>query len=96
VKRANYKDACYWIAVNDNAGNGDTLEEIEQYITVALIADMWRKPEAQVARDVLNERTRHARVEAGLVATVRPSEKVLRSCFVHGDHLSETCPRCNA
>jgi hypothetical protein len=54
--RASYREAVEWIANNDNAGNGDTVEEIAEYISTALISDLWRKDALDVARDVARKR----------------------------------------
>ena len=54
--RASYREAVEWIAENDNAGNGDTLDEIAAYISTALVADLWRKDAADVARDIMRRR----------------------------------------
>lgn len=34
--------AINWIAFNDNDGNGDSAQGISEYISVALVADVWR------------------------------------------------------
>ena len=60
MRRARYKDAIEWIAANDNAGNGDSLDEIAAYISVALVADVWGVPDGVVA-----EAVRAARHRAG-------------------------------
>jgi hypothetical protein len=58
MKRPSYHDACYWIAVNDNPGNGDGLEEVTGYITVAMLADIWGLDTEKVGRDVYGTRKR--------------------------------------
>lgn len=54
--RASYRHAVQWIAVNDNAGNGDTEEEVRGYVTTGLVADLFGKTDEQVARDVMRAR----------------------------------------
>ena len=58
MKRPSYHEACYWIAANDNAGNGDSLEEVTDYITVAMLADIWGLNVEKVGRDVWGTRQR--------------------------------------
>ena len=55
------KLAVDWIAANDNAGNGDSVEEIQDYMTVMLVADVFGKAVENVALKVAE-----ARVKAGL------------------------------
>lgn len=55
---ARYKDAVEWIALNDNSASYDTSEEIRGYLSVALVADVWRKTDAEVADDVEQARMR--------------------------------------
>ena len=38
MKRAGYREAIHWIALNDSAGNGDTTMEIAEYVTTLLVA----------------------------------------------------------
>ena len=56
MKRASYREAVQWIAFNDNAGNGDTQEEVAMYITVLLIADIFDVEPDKVASDVCKVR----------------------------------------
>ena len=65
MKRPSYHEACLWIAVNDNAGNGDSLEEVTDYITVAMLADIWGLETEKVGRDVWGTRKRIEDAEAG-------------------------------
>jgi len=60
--RANYTNAVTWIAYNDDDSVLD-LQAIEQSITVALVADLFKKGDVeQVAVDV--QKIREARVAA--------------------------------
>lgn len=51
-KRPSYYAACQWIADNDNPGAEAGLEEIQDYLTVCLVADIFGKTTKQVARAV--------------------------------------------
>lgn len=55
---AKYKDAVAWIAYNDEDSlrTPDDLPTIEGMLTVLLVADLWGKPQREVARAVLRER----------------------------------------
>lgn len=50
---ANLKAAVQWIALNDNAGEKDTVEDTAGYLTVALVADIFGKDTTEVARKVV-------------------------------------------
>jgi len=58
MKRASYRDSVRWIAGNDNAGNGDDHTEVSEYITTALIADIFGTDVDRVATDVMRERAK--------------------------------------
>jgi len=47
-----YKRAVAWIAWNDNDGDGGDEELIANYLSTALVADLFGKPVEQVARKV--------------------------------------------
>lgn len=53
LKRASYREAVYWIAGNDNAGNGDNETQVSEYITTSLIADLFGTTVERVARDIM-------------------------------------------
>lgn len=60
---ASYKDAIHWIAHNDSAGDtpssmtwDEALAGVDNLVTVCLVADVFNKPEAMVAEDVLRAR----------------------------------------
>lgn len=55
-KRANWHDAYRWIAHNDNAGSGDSKEQIRGYVSVALVADLWNVTTEHVANCVAQQR----------------------------------------
>ena len=67
MKKQGYKFGVAWIARNDNAGNGDGVAEIAEYVTVLLLADLFGKTEAAVAADVFKAR------EAGVLWPVTKS-----------------------
>lgn len=50
-----YFDAIKWIALNDSAGEDDAqnVEAVSGLVTVALIADLFCKPDDEVATDVV-------------------------------------------
>ena len=52
MKRQGYKYGVEWIAANDNAGNGDSLEDIAGYVTTLLLADLFGKKPQKVAEDI--------------------------------------------
>lgn len=60
MKRPSYHEATYYIAANDNYGNGDELEQIAQYVSVVLVAELWGLDVMKVARDVSGTRGRIA------------------------------------
>ena len=66
MKRASYKEAIAWIAVND--GSGDTewldLEHVRYMLTVALVADLFGKDSEDVAKAVIKYRKIHWEYDA--------------------------------
>jgi hypothetical protein len=61
VKRASYRDGIAWIALNDNAGSDDGVEDIAGYISTCLLADLFEKNTADVAKAILRYRQKHIR-----------------------------------
>jgi hypothetical protein len=61
MKRPSYHEATYYIAANDNYGNGDELEQVAAYVSVVLVAELWGLDVLKVARDVIGTRVRIAR-----------------------------------
>lgn len=55
--RASYERAIGWIADNDEPGEYD-IDTMASLISVVLVADLWGKDPARVARDVVNRRKR--------------------------------------
>jgi len=60
MKRASYREAVRWIAGNDNDGNGDDLTTVSEYISTALVADVFGTDVDRVAADVMRERAKVA------------------------------------
>lgn len=56
TKRPTYADAITWIADNDNAGSGESVETIQGYLTVQLVADLFGASTNDVAVDVERHR----------------------------------------
>jgi hypothetical protein len=58
VKREGYRFAVRWIAENDDAGSPDARDEdtVAGYITTLLVADMFHKSPAEVAKDIIRSR----------------------------------------
>lgn len=61
--RGGYREAVTWIALNDNAGNGDAIDDIAGYISTCLVADLFRKEPYIVACAIMRERQRIERDE---------------------------------
>lgn len=61
MKRASYREACHWIAFNDDAAAGANEEEIGGYVTTLLVADIFSVEPERVARDVARIRNRKER-----------------------------------
>lgn len=57
-QRPSYREAVAWIALNDNAGGGDSPEWIAGYVTTGLVADLFGCPQEEVAADVARVRRR--------------------------------------
>lgn len=55
MKRASYREAVAWIALNDGNGDVDRLDarDIVGMISIALIADIFDVPQIKVATDVV-------------------------------------------
>ena len=57
TKRASYREAVQWIAVNDEPGEKD-VEVMQGMISVCLVADIFGADQAVVAKDVMRARER--------------------------------------
>jgi len=58
MKRASYRMAVAWIALNDAAGDDDPADVLEGLVSVALVADLFEVAQGKVATDVLSVRRR--------------------------------------
>jgi hypothetical protein len=58
MKRASYRFAVEWIALNDDAVEMDS-EEVAASISVALVADLFGVDPEKVAADVIRFREKH-------------------------------------
>lgn len=58
MKRASYRHAVQWIALNDDPETGDNEEVIADQISVVLVADLFGVTCTKVAADVARERRR--------------------------------------
>lgn len=53
--RASYRDAIHWIAINDEPTQSDP-NAVAYFISVLLVADLWKKEEQEVAAAVIRKR----------------------------------------
>jgi hypothetical protein len=62
MKRASYREAVEWIALNDSLGDAavDTRDTIAGFISVCIIADIFDVSRGRVADDVMRYREKHA------------------------------------
>jgi len=60
MKRARYREAVYWIAMNDSAGDDDALDpqEVAKLVTATLIADLFDLDPLKVGQDIVAVRRR--------------------------------------
>jgi len=58
MKRASYREAVAWIALEDDAGSEDALdpEVVDGYVTTKLVADLFGVDSERVAADVVRYR----------------------------------------
>lgn len=56
-KRASYREGVAWIAVNDEPDERDA-EIVAEYVSTALLADLFGKRDSEVGRDVVAYRER--------------------------------------
>lgn len=56
MNRPGYREAVRWIAYNDDVDLGN--EDQGWIVSICLVADLWGKPAAEVAKSVENERKR--------------------------------------
>jgi hypothetical protein len=53
---ASYKQAVQWLADNEDAAV--SIEEFKDLVAVVLVADLWKKPNELVAKDVFKLRSK--------------------------------------
>jgi hypothetical protein len=58
LKRASYRDAVSWIALNDEPGDRDP-ETVAEIISVVLTAELFGAAPERVATDIIRYRTKH-------------------------------------
>ena len=58
MKRPGYREACSWIAWNDDASAGPDEDAIASYVSTKLVADLFGVECERVARDVARIRVR--------------------------------------
>jgi len=65
MKRASYREAISWIALNDGPGDFDALEPayVAEQMTAKIVADLFGVDDARVGKDVVRARKREAREE---------------------------------
>lgn len=68
MKRAGYRHAVQWIALNDGAGDADAtnVNAVRSQISVLLIADIFEVEPVRVAEDVVKYRMGDLRTNLGL------------------------------
>lgn len=61
LKRASYREAIAWIALNDSAGDSDALDPVRasELVTAALVADLFGADESRVGADIVRYRKAH-------------------------------------
>lgn len=60
MKRASYREAIAWIALNDSAGDLDSNkpDEVKHLVTAALISDLFQVSSDKVGLDIVKYRKR--------------------------------------
>lgn len=58
MKRASYREAVAWIALNESPGDGADEGAIGSYMTTHLVADLFGTSDSRVAEDVARYRKR--------------------------------------
>ena len=74
MKRASYRLAVEWVALNDAAGDDDPPEILSGLVTVGLVADLFGVDPARVARDVIRVRRREGLSEQPLPDAATPTQ----------------------
>lgn len=60
MKRASYKEAIAWIALNDDAAGEEAfdIESVKGYVTTCLVADIFGVDQNKVGKDIVKYRKR--------------------------------------
>jgi hypothetical protein len=58
MKRASYREAIEWIAINDSSGEDTAMdaEEVQHLVTSALVADLFEVDQFKIGKDVVRKR----------------------------------------
>lgn len=64
ISRPSLTQAIQWIALNDNAGNGDDVSDIAAYISTAFAADLFGVSTESIAPRILAARQKFLAEEA--------------------------------
>lgn len=58
MKRASYREAIFWIAMNDGAGDPERLDpkHCAGIVSAVLVADIFGVPDERVGRDIVRKR----------------------------------------
>lgn len=56
LSKQDYDFGVAWIANNDNPGDKEGVEQVQHYLTVLLLADLWGVDNDKVAADVIQYR----------------------------------------
>lgn len=51
TRKPSYAEAVRWIAFNDNAGNGDSVYDVQGYVSTCLVADLFGVDQEKVGMD---------------------------------------------
>lgn len=65
MKRASYREAIAWIALNDSAGDDDALDpvRVSELVSSVLVADLFDVPMEKVGEDVVRWRKKNPNIK---------------------------------
>jgi hypothetical protein len=66
MKRASYRHAVEWIALNDSPADNDPVDQLRGLVTVCLVADLFGVDQDKVAADVFTFREKYASIRQRL------------------------------
>lgn len=66
MKRASFREACWWIALNDDPADpgAENVETVAGYISTSLVADLFGVEREKVARAVIRRRKSERRAKS--------------------------------